>query len=317
MSQNHSPNLAPRRTIVMTGATTGIGRIAVDHVLAARPDDHLVLLAREPRASVLADELRGRRYHVTAIDTDLSRLADVRAAANRIVDGIESGALGPVHAIIANAGAQFTDAHTVTAEGIEATFAVNVAANHVLIRTLAPHLAAPARITITVSDTHFGDLRHNLGMVPGPRWPDDPAALTGVGAFGDSASVRAGRTAYSTSKLAAIHLVHEYARRLPPGVDVIGFNPAFVPGTSLTRHAGSPTRLAMRWVAPLVALTPLANRPATAGRQLADAALGRTPADTGGYVDRGGAAASSPQSYDRDREARLWDVLETVTAGLT
>jgi NAD(P)-dependent dehydrogenase (short-subunit alcohol dehydrogenase family) len=67
------------------------------------------------------------------------------------------------------------------------------------------------------SDTHFGDLRHNLGLVPAPRWKDvRELAAPCEGAKAEAA--REGRTAYSTSKLAVAYLVHAFARRLPDGV---------------------------------------------------------------------------------------------------
>ncbi|GAA1093935.1 MULTISPECIES: hypothetical protein [Streptomyces violaceusniger group] len=117
-----------------------------------------------------------------------------------------------------------TNALTESPDGYEATFAVNVLANHLFVRVLQDHFAAPARIVITVSDTHFGDFKHNMGMVPGPVW-NSPDVLARPGAFAKPSGTAGGRTAYSTSKLAAIHLVHEYARRLPAGLDAIAYNP--------------------------------------------------------------------------------------------
>ncbi|WP_234441840.1 SDR family NAD(P)-dependent oxidoreductase, partial [Streptomyces sp. WM6386] len=46
---------------------------------------------------------------------------------------------------------------------------------------------------------------------------------------------------------------------------------------------------------------------------LADAALGETPASGGEYVDRGRVARSSPESYDPERERELWEAVERFT----
>ncbi len=208
---------------------------------------------------------------------------------------------------------QYTDDLTETEDGLEATFTVNVLANHLLLRLLGDRFAVPSRIVITVSDTHFGDLRHNLGMVPGPVW-HSPDMLARPGAFADPASTRAGRRAYSTSKLATIHLVHEYARRLPAGVEILSYNPGFVPGTDLTRNAGPLTRFAVRRIAPLFTVTPLATDAETAGARLAAVATGELEAATGSYVDRDRVADSSPASYDPGRERELWDCLEGLVA---
>lgn len=167
---------------------------------------------------------------------------------------------------------------------------------------------------VTVSDTHFGDVRHNLGMVPGPRW-QPVETLARVGAFSDPASTRAGRTAYSTSKLAAIYLIHEYARRLPATWTITGYNPGFVPGTDPARDADPVSRFAMRWIMPALTFTPLATSPDKAGCFLADAALGAVEALNGAYIDRDEVARSSPESYDPVREQDTWKAVEALTAG--
>ncbi|MCD9874683.1 SDR family NAD(P)-dependent oxidoreductase [Streptomyces guryensis] len=294
-------------TIVMTGAGRGIGRAAAERILRESPDTHLLLVARSPLTGVLG--IGGRS--VSSVTADLASLDSVRTAAVEIRTRLDHGDLPPLHGFVANAGVQYTNARTETPDGFEATFAVNVLANHLFLRLLQGCFARPARIVITVSDTHFGDFRHNLGMVPGPVW-DAPDALARPCAFPDPDTTTAGRTAYSTSKLAAIHLVHEYARRLPAGIDVIAYNPGFVPGTDLARDAGPFSRFAVRRILPALSLTPLATSRTTAGRHLADLALGAISAPTGSYVDHARVARSSEESYHPRREHELWEVAERL-----
>ena len=299
--------MAVEQTIVMTGASRGIGRLAAAYILAEGPGTHLVILARG-----LADDLAASSRNVSVIRADLASLRSTADAAAEVGKRLDAGSLPQVRALVCNAGIQYTNDLTETVDGFEATFAVNVLANHVLVRHLHDRLQAPARIVITVSDTHFGDFRHNLGLVPAPRWrPAEVLARTR--AFPNPDSTAAGRTAYSTSKLAAVHLVHEYARRLRPRTAVIAYNPGLVPGTELARDADPISRFAMRHVLPLLAATPLATPIAAAGRHLADTVLGSIPAPTGGYVDRDRAAPSSPASYNPVRERELWDAVETLT----
>ncbi len=143
---------------------------------------------------------------------------------------------------IGNAGLQLRRATDATPDGIESTFAVNVLANYVLVEELREHFTAAARIVLTTSDTHFGALKHNMGMVPAPQWRD-PSGLSAPGTAENADSAVAGRTAYSTSKLGLIYLTHALATRLPAGVEVFAFNPGLVPGTgrsaSPARSAGS------------------------------------------------------------------------------
>jgi nucleoside-diphosphate-sugar epimerase len=122
-----------------------------------------------------------------------------------------------------------------------------------------------------------------------------------------------GRTVYSRSELAAIYLVHEYARRLPAGIDAVAYNPGFVPGTDLARNADPVSRFAMRRILPVMTLTPFATTRSAAGGYLADLVLGTTQAPTGSYVDRGRVALSSEESYDPQRERELWDAAERFT----
>lgn len=304
-----------QHTIVMTGATRGIGRVALDRIAALDPDAHLVLLARDEASSRLAAELTAAGHAASGIAVDLLSLTGTRQAADEVVRRLDAGELPSLRGLVGNAGLQITNDLTENSEGLEATFAVNVLANHVLLRRLHDRFVSGSRITLTVSDTHFGDFRHNLGMVPGPSW-QEPERLARIRAFPDPESVVAGRTAYSTSKLAAIHLIHEHARRLPGGVDIVGYNPGFVPGTDLARAADAFSRFAMRRVMPLMTLTPLATSKGAAGRYLADAALGRTRATTAAYINRGAEERSSEESYDPTRERQLWDTAEELTRSL-
>jgi NAD(P)-dependent dehydrogenase (short-subunit alcohol dehydrogenase family) len=244
-------------------------------------------------------------------------MASVRAAANRIIAMIGTGEIPAVTAILANAGIQHVNATTATVDGFEETFAVNVLANHLLIRSLADHLEPGARITVTSSDTHFGDLRHNLGMVPAPVWMT-PEQLARPGAFPDPDTATAGRTAYSTSKLAVIYQVHAFARRLPSDITIVSYNPGFVPGTGLGRNAGPVSRFALDHLMPALTLTPVATSITAAARELVRTATGEIAAATGDYIDRGTVTRSSTQSYDRGREEQLFDSAEQLlqTAGL-
>ncbi|MEV4538944.1 SDR family NAD(P)-dependent oxidoreductase [Asanoa sp. NPDC049518] len=298
-------------TIVMTGATRGLGRVAVERIVDGDPEAHLVLLARGAAGSELAAHLGQGGRAVTSIPTDLLALASVRAAADELIQRLDTGDLPPLRGFVGNAGLLYTNNVTESPDGFEATFAVNVLANHVLLRLLQGRFKAPSRIVLTVSDAHFGDFRHNAGMMPAPSWRD-PASLARIRAFPNPKTVTAGGAAYSTSKLAAIYLVHEYARRLPQGVGIVAYNPGFVPGTGLSREAGAAVRFVGRRIMPLMTLTPMASSQKTAGQHLADVALGRILAPSGSYIDRTREVSSSKESYDPDRERRLWETVEDL-----
>ncbi|NLU83671.1 SDR family NAD(P)-dependent oxidoreductase [Rhodococcus sp. HNM0569] len=291
-------------TIVMTGASRGIGRVAADQLLHRSRGAHLVAVVRDAAGLRLGG-------NASSVVADLNSLSSIRAAATEICERLDRGDLPPLRYFVGNAGIQHTDDLTAGPDGLESTFTVNVLANHMFVRAFRDRFTAGGRIAITTSDTHFGDLRHNMAMVPAPVWRE-PEVLARTAAFPRPETTRAGRTAYSTSKLAVLYLVHEYARRLPAGVDVVAFNPGFVPGTELARNAGVIDRFLMRNILPLLTHTPFGSSPEDAGRRLADAVLG--DAVTGSYIDRDRPARSSPESTDVQRERKLWEAVERLVA---
>ena len=286
----------------MTGASRGLGRAAAEKILRARPDVHLVVTAR---GGALADDLARStgNANVSALPCDLASVRSIHAAAEVLAGRLDSGALPPLRGFAGNAGLQLTSRAHATEDGIEPTFAVNVLANQLFVRLLWSRFTAPGRIVLVGSDTHFGDLRHNLGMVPAPRW--EPVADL-ARPRPDARTATDGRRAYSTSKLAVVHLVHALARRLPDGVDAYTFNPGYVPGTGLVRDAGPAVRFLSRTLLRALTATPLAMSAASAGGLLADAVIGPRPGRSGAYIDRHRVTPSAPASYDHDREEELW-----------
>lgn len=302
---------AANRTLIMTGATRGIGLEAARDILGRRPGTHLVVLGRGSSTAEVLPRLREISPYVSTVVTDLSSRASVAAAGAQLEDLLDSGELPPLRGLVFNAGVHLSHALETTVDGYERTFAVNVMSTHQLLRRLHPHIQAPARIVVTVSDAHFGDVRHTGGTMPAPRWAIPE--ISRPGAFDRSGRVRAGRRAYVTSKLGGVHLVHEWARRLPDGIDIVSYNPSLVVGTGLARETGGAFPFLMRRVIPLLAVTPLVDTPVPAGRKLADAVLGVTPAATGAYIHREKVTASSTESYNADRERALWNWLEQLS----
>lgn len=130
------------RTIVVTGATAGLGR-SVATTLAGLGAT-VVAVGRSPEK--LAALAAGSGGDIITEVADLSSLAEVSALATRLLEEHPS-----IHVLINNVGAMFGE-RTVTAEGLERTFATNLAGQFLLTNRLIPRLieSAPARI-ITVS----------------------------------------------------------------------------------------------------------------------------------------------------------------------
>src|ERR1700761_124687 len=179
------------KTIVATGATSGIGEAAV--VALAGMGARIVIVARdEARAKATMQKLEakapglGHLLHLA----DLSSMAETR----RVGEGIAASETR-IDVLINNAGALFSNRRA-TPEGLELTFALNHMAYFVLTEALRDKLiaAAPARIVSTASSAHQGA---SLDF-------SDLQSANGYGGF----------KVYGRSKLANILFTRELARQL-------------------------------------------------------------------------------------------------------
>ena len=131
------------RTLVITGATSGIGAHALARLMA-RPGTRAIIGAR-------SSSTRPARDGVEALPLDLSSLAAVRAFAAAVPGRLDGQ---PIDMLVLNAGAQFRNTSARSADGFELTFAVNHLAHYLLARLLLPSVAGGGRIVLTTSDTH-------------------------------------------------------------------------------------------------------------------------------------------------------------------
>ncbi|MFF7290998.1 SDR family NAD(P)-dependent oxidoreductase [Microbacterium sp. NPDC008134] len=129
------------RTIVLTGASDGIGAAAARQLAAS--GDRLILVGRSPeKTRAIADET-GAEYFTA----DFARLDDVRELAEKLTDAV--GADG-IHVLANNAGGIFGD-RTPTVDGYEKTIQVNHLAPFLLTNLLLPTLLASRAAVINTS----------------------------------------------------------------------------------------------------------------------------------------------------------------------
>jgi len=194
------------KTVVVTGATSGIGEVAA--IELARMGARIVFVARNPlrrdttltRLMVANDKVKHAAYLA-----DLSRLSEMKRVAGEIA------AVEPkIDVLINNAGAIFARRET-TPDGLEMTFATNHLAYFVVTNLLLERLkaASGARIVSTSSGAHksgkldFDDLQSEK-------------RYTGFGAYG-------------ASKLCNVLFTRELARRLSgTGITATCLHPSFV-----------------------------------------------------------------------------------------
>jgi NAD(P)-dependent dehydrogenase (short-subunit alcohol dehydrogenase family) len=222
------------KTVVITGATSGIGLEAAEAL--ARQGAALVLIGRDRRRG----EAALARLRAAAPDADLtiryadmSEMAEVRRLAADLLASV-----GRIDVLINNAGAIF-DRHALTGDGLERTFALNHMGYFLLTNLLLERLKqAPAgRIVSVASEAHRGvalDFTELTGRNGAKGWP-----------------------AYRRSKLANILFTVELARRLA-GATVTAncLHPGFVDSRFGDPGNGWAMRLLIGLGKRLVAITP-------------------------------------------------------------
>lgn len=299
-------------SVLITGPTRGLGRATVLAMARnpARPDLLLVGHGGAALTSV-ADEARALGATVHTIDCDLSRLADVRAAATTVRHLLTTGKARPLRALVANAGTMSADTRKASADGYELTFAVNYLAHAQLIGDLLDELTAPARIVLLGSNTYHANVWRRLLHVSPARWRD-PVDIARPSTGDANPGMAAAGEAYSNAKLAILYYAHELQRHVGPGITVSVFEPGWMPGTSLGRGAPAAAQAIGRGLARL----PGVASPERSGPVLASVALDDQWAHLrdGAFVVRDKVAQVRPIAHDRRRERRLWDATAELLA---
>jgi len=200
------------RTLVMTGATSGIGAHALAR-LTAHPETRAIIGARPSSTRPALDG-------VQVLPLDLSSLSQVRAFAAAVPGRLDGE---PIDMLVLNAGAQFRTTSARSADGFELTFAVNHLAHYLLARLLLPAVAQGGRIVLTTSDTH------------------DPAIFRSapprIDVRGWAQATGSAASAYAASKLGNL-LTAESIAALPETAErhiSSAFNPGLTGGTGLSR----------------------------------------------------------------------------------
>ena len=143
------------KTVVITGATSGIG-LAAAKALAYRGYRIIGVGRAQARCDAARQQLAAETGNadITYVCGDLSRQADVNRIADEIAAILNEHGEERLHALINNAGGVRSWYET-TPEGYELQFALNHLAGFLLTHRLMPHLqAADGRVIMTGSGSH-------------------------------------------------------------------------------------------------------------------------------------------------------------------
>ncbi len=280
-----------RRTCLVTGATSGIGR-ATALGLAAQGARVGILCRDRDKGERTAADIRTRSGNadLEVFVADLASQRQIRAVAAEILERLDR-----IDLLVNNAGSIHLS-RTETEDGIETTFAVNHLAYFLLTHLLLDRLRAssPARIVNVASHAHR--------FVDGMKFDD-------LGYREGYASMRV----YGHSKLANVLFTRELARRLDgSGVTVNAVHPGAV-ATGLGTNNGLWARVVMRLVGFFFRFRSPERGAATSLYAASEPMLEGV---TGRYFANSREASPSTAATDDDAAARLWTISETLT-GLT
>jgi WW domain-containing oxidoreductase len=138
-------------TVVITGPNGGMATLTTREYAKLHPDDHLILLVRNP--SSLPNDATPPSDKVKYEVFDMSDITDVRHTAAGIAAKVASGALPPIKSIVCSAAVLIVspDQPRITKDGYEETMAVNHLAHFALILDLLPSMAKDGQVIIVGS----------------------------------------------------------------------------------------------------------------------------------------------------------------------
>lgn len=279
------PSRLDDRTVVITGASSGIGRSAA-RALAALGATVAVVGRNPDRTRKVADEVGGKAYLA-----DFTELAAVRKLADDLLTDLPQ-----IHVLANNAGGTFRTRKP-TVDGFDVTFQSNHLAPFLLTSLLLPRMLdtakdSPEHAVRVVQTSSGGNLfgRVRLDDLDNKRGP-------WVSGF----------RAYCTSKLENILFTRQLARRLVgTGVETYAFHPGFVASSFGQGSALVELGQRVAAISPEEGAEPLVRL----------AAAARVPAPSGNYFDRLTAPGrTARQADDRGLARELWAASE-LRAGL-
>jgi NAD(P)-dependent dehydrogenase (short-subunit alcohol dehydrogenase family) len=264
-----------QRTVIVTGASDGIGAVAA-RALQKR-GDRVVVVGRSPEKTRAVAASIGADHFVA----DFARLGDVRRLADDLLERY------PRIDVLANNAGGILGAREVTEDGNEKTFQVNHLAPYLLTNLLMDRLVeSEASVINTSSVANARFARFDI---------DDVQAESGYSE----------NRAYGNAKLANILFTSElHNRYAESGISAAAFHPGIV-ATSFATGSTSLMRHVYRSVFKLFLISP--EQGADTLVWLATTVPG-VDWVSGAYYDRRSIARANPQAYDPALAARLWDL---------
>lgn len=298
-----------KKSVIVTGANTGLGYYCAKNIAAAGKLWHVVLACRNEkkgREAVTRMISETNNPNISFLHLDLSSFTSVK----EFVKLYTQSNYPPLKALVCNAGLSGEDIASFTEDGIETTFQVNCLSHFLLIHLLFQQLNTPARILMVSSELHRNDgpmksFLPNYTNAKDLAYPNKEI-LNSKG----SGSIR-----YSTSKLCMVMYTHAFSERfMNKEIYINAYNPGLMPDTSLGGLNKKLFRkLFLKYILPLFVKEAMST-PQVSGKQMADLITSeKFEGVTGKYFDRDKEIAPSNESFDKNKTSDLWNTSINLT----
>ncbi len=278
MSKTSLKNASVRKAYIITGPTSGIGRVTAFELAK---HGTVVLVGRDHGKLVEVQKtIEQKGQHAVFVVCELSDITSVRRAAAEII------ALDlPIAGLLNNAGS-FPMRATKNALGWDMTFATNHLGPFALTEALVPHLPDGTNVIFVASGVEDPERKPAVAAgFRGARYISAEASAHGEWTPGGS--TMPGADAYATSKQCTLATAMEFARE-NPRLYINAVEPGFTPNTGLGREANGFLRFLANYILPLVAPhVKYWSTPKRAARVITKILINQS-GQTGIYYDEGG-----------------------------
>jgi NAD(P)-dependent dehydrogenase (short-subunit alcohol dehydrogenase family) len=269
------------KTVVITGATSGLGEAAA--ITFAQKGWRVIVVGRDATRGQAVVTRAGKNAEL--VTGNLFTVMGVKALATELRRRAPS-----IDLLFNGAGGTFGKKE-LTQDGLEKTFALNVMAPFVLTRELEPSLAAVKGRVVNLVTGVPKNAKATLDQLLGDK------SLAGVGS-------------YTKNKLALAALTGEMQRRYgKDAVTVVSLHPGIIPGTRFGQDMPAFVRGIMGFIARTFGL-------ASTLEQAADryVLVGTHEVEPGAFYAQGKLSDAPALARDPAFAGALWTKLEAITA---